>query len=60
MKRALFWSLWGWPLALAILSGAGLVGGLVGDGAWNWLAWVGLGAPCIAALWFGLRGREPR
>ena len=57
MKSPAFWSLWGWPLAIAILSAVGLVGALVGDGAWDWLAWVGLGVPCIAALWFGLRGR---
>ena len=60
MMGALRWSPWGWPLAIAILSAAGLVGGLVGNGAWDWLSWIGLGVPCIAALWFGLRGRRPR
>ena len=52
-----FWHLWGWPLVIAILSGAGLVGGLVGDGGWAWLAWIGLGVPCVVAVWFGWRGR---
>ena len=52
-----FWSLWGWPIALAVLSGVGLVGGLVGDGGSNWMTWIGLGVPCVAGLWFGLRGR---
>lgn len=60
MKRSPFWSSWGWPLAIAILSAVGLIGALVGEGAWDWLAWIGLGVPCIAALWFGLRGRAPR
>ena len=55
-----FWHLWGWPLAIAILSGAGLVGGLVGDGGWDWLTWIGLGVPCAVAVWFGWRGRAPR
>jgi hypothetical protein len=55
MKGPAFWSLWGWPLAIAILSGLGLVGGLVGDGAWDWLAWLGLGGPCVVAAGFGLR-----
>jgi hypothetical protein len=50
-----FWSLWGWPLAIAILGAVGLVGGLVGDGGWDWLTWIGLGVPCVAAAWFGLR-----
>ncbi len=58
MKGSLFRSLWAWPLAIAIVSAVGLVGALMGDGAWDWLAWIGLGLPCSAALWFGLRGRE--
>ena len=60
MKGGGFWSLWGWPLALAILSGTGLIGGLMGDGAWDWLAWIGLGVPGVVAVWFGLRGRPAR
>ena len=60
MKDPAFWSLWGWPLAIGLLSGAGLVGGLVGDGAWDWMTWIGLGVPCAAGLWFGLRGRPRR
>jgi len=58
MTAQAFWSLWGAPLAIAVLSAAGLVGGLVGDGAWDWMTWIGLGVPCAAALWFGLRGRR--
>jgi hypothetical protein len=52
-----FLNLWGWPLAIAVVSAGGLVAGLVGDGAWDWLAWIGLGIPSAAATWFGLRGR---
>jgi len=55
--RARLRSAWGWPLALALLSAAGLAGGLLGDGAWDGLAWLGLGAPCAAGIGFGLRGR---
>jgi hypothetical protein len=54
------WTLWGWPVAIALVSAVGVVGALVGDGAWDWLAWIGLGVPTFAALWFGLRGRGPR
>jgi hypothetical protein len=56
--RAL-WTLWGWPVAIAIVSAIGLVGALVGDDGWDWLGWFGLGVPTVAALWFGLRGRAP-
>ena len=52
-----FWSLWGWPIVIAVLSGGGLVGGLVGDGGSNWMTWIGLGVPCVVGLRFGLRGR---
>ena len=54
------WSLWGWPAVIAVLSAVGLVGGLVGDGGCDWMTWAGLGIPCVAATWFGLRGRAPR
>ena len=61
MKRAsAFLALWGWPIGLALVSLGGLVGALCGDGRLDWLAWVGLGLPVAAALWFGLRGRAPR
>ncbi len=55
-----FLALWGWPIALAVLSAVGLVGALVGDGLWDWLGWIGLGVPGVAAVWFGLRGRSAR
>jgi hypothetical protein len=57
MKTTPFLSLWGWPIAYAVVSGVGLVGALVGNGRWDWLGWVGLGAPTAAALWYGLRSR---
>ena len=59
MSARSLWAVWGWPVAIAIVSAIGLVGALVGDGAWDWLAWFGLGMPAVAALWLGLRGRGP-
>ncbi len=55
-----FWSLWGWPIAIAVLSAVGLGGALVGDGGWDWLGWIGLGVPCVVAAWFGLRPSRAR
>ena len=60
MKDPAFRSLWGRPLVISLLSAVGLVGGLVGDGAWDWMTWIGLGVPCVAGVWFGLRGRATR
>ncbi|WP_449430187.1 hypothetical protein [Pseudomonas putida] len=41
-----------WPALVALLSSAGLFAALLGDGAWDSLAWLGLGIS--AAL--GIRG----
>ncbi|WP_300756385.1 hypothetical protein [Janthinobacterium sp.] len=41
---------WGWPLLLAALSLGGLAAGILGDGVWDWLCWVGLAAPIFVVL----------
>lgn len=38
------------PLLIASATGAGLVAGLLGDGAWDLLAAVGLAVPVVAYL----------
>ncbi|MGY4524566.1 hypothetical protein [Pseudomonas sp. UBA4617] len=40
-----------WPAAIALLGALGLFAALLGDGAWDMLAWFGLGIPA----WLGLR-----
>ena len=45
------------PLALALLSVAGLVVALTGDGWRDGLSWAGLAAPVLAVGW-ALRGRN--
>ena len=55
--RSPMWAVWGWPIVFALLSATGLLCGLLGDGAWDWAAWLGLGLPTLAVLWFGLRRR---
>jgi hypothetical protein len=42
------------PLAIGLLSAAGLFAALLGDGWWDALAWLGLGLPVALSLW-GLR-----
>lgn len=43
------------PALLALLSAAGLFAALLGDGAWDALAWFGLGLPVLLATWPLLR-----
>jgi hypothetical protein len=49
---------WASPIALAVISAAGLIAGLVGDGVLDAVSWVGLGLPVLACLWFGLLKRR--
>lgn len=39
--------IWTWPVVLGLASLAGLIFALVGDGVWDWLSWLALGAPLI-------------
>ena len=57
-QRGFQWRLWGAPLALAVASAVGLLAGLLGDGAWDVVSWVGLGVPLAACAWFGWLKRD--
>ena len=39
------------PLLIVLLSAAGLFSALLGDGAWDAVAWLGLGIPAVLGLW---------
>jgi len=43
------------PLVLAILSAAGLIAALFGNGLWDAVSWAALGSPIAAAGYFALR-----
>lgn len=47
------------PLAVAIVSGLGLVSALVGDGWWDGLSWAALAVPVLLYFLF-LWWRKPR
>ncbi len=51
-------STWGMPGLLALASLVGLLAALLGDGAWDVLSWLTLGAPVavISWMWGGRRG----
>lgn len=55
MRSSPFWRLWGWPIAIGLLSASGLLSALVSDAwgdAWSWFA---LGLPVAVMAWFGWR-----
>lgn len=57
--RALFWRMWGWPLALGLLTAGGLVSALFSDGGFgDMFSWFALGLPVAVCAWFGWR-RQP-
>ena len=45
-----------WPLLIGFVGAAGLFAALLGDGAWDALAWLGLGVPAVLGV-RGLCGR---
>jgi hypothetical protein len=57
MKRP-FMALWGVPILLAILTALGLASALVGDGVWDKVSALALGAPVAVGAWCALRPRR--
>ncbi|MCD2519418.1 hypothetical protein LQ564_24245 [Massilia sp. G4R7] len=51
--------IWAAPILLGILTTIGLIAALLGDGGWDLVSAVTLGAPVLAGIWYGLR-RAPR
>ena len=49
-KSEYFGRVWLWPLLLAIAGLMGLLSALVGDGIWDALSWITLGAPILVVL----------
>jgi hypothetical protein len=52
-----FIRVWGAPIAVAVMTVLGLIAGLAGDGAWDWLAAACLGLPVLLMLSLGVMRR---
>ena len=52
--------IWAMPILLAVLTTIGLVAALLGDGVWDLVSSVTLGAPVAAGAWYGLRRTPAR
>ncbi|UZE17537.1 hypothetical protein LOY70_27410 [Pseudomonas sp. B21-054] len=50
-RQSSFWKVFGIPVVIGVLSAAGLFSALLGDGAWDAVAWVGLGIPTVLGTW---------
>ena len=44
--------IWFAPILLALLTAVGLLSALLGDGFWDMLSWLALGAPVAVVIWF--------
>ncbi|UCV01629.1 hypothetical protein [Acidovorax radicis] len=51
MKPSPFYSLWGGPIAMAVLTTTGLATALVSNTWGDWWSWVGLGVPVAVMGW---------
>ena len=54
-NRRSLWRIFATPTWIALASLIGLASALMGEGAWNLVAWMGLGVPVLAmgyALWY--------
>ncbi|RYX93853.1 MAG: hypothetical protein EOO28_16930 [Comamonadaceae bacterium] len=54
-RKPFSWPLWGWPIAVAVISAVGLMSALLGDGGWDWVSWAALGLPVALGCWHSLR-----
>jgi len=52
--------IWGAPLLLAVLTVVGLIAALLGDGVWDLVSALALGAPVAAGAWYSLRRPRAR
>lgn len=50
-RQSSFWRVFGVPLGIGTLCAAGLFSALLGDGLWDAVSWLGLGIPCVLAVW---------
>lgn len=51
-KHSPFWTLWGWPIVMGVLSTTGLLTALVSDTWGDWWSWVALGVPVAVMGWY--------
>ncbi|MCF0050388.1 hypothetical protein LXM25_09990 [Dyadobacter sp. LJ53] len=58
MMKNNFWKVWGIPSIIGLLSATGLVSALTGDGFFDLLSWLSLGAPVVMTGWYLLKAKK--
>lgn len=53
-----FMAVWGMPILLGILTTIGLISALLGDGVWDAVSALTLGAPVAVGAWYSLRRKR--
>jgi hypothetical protein len=53
--KCLFGPVWTVPVVLAVFTLVGLIGALLEDGWWDWVAAAFLAAPVVVGGWYSLR-----
>ena len=51
-KHSPFWTLWGGPIVMGVLTTTGLLTALVSDTWGDWWSWVALGVPVAVMGWY--------
>ncbi|MGU3493357.1 hypothetical protein ACLBXM_04875 [Xanthobacteraceae bacterium A53D] len=46
------WRIFAIPLAIGVLGAIGLLAGLLGEGVWKWVCWIGVGVPVPVLAWY--------
>jgi hypothetical protein len=60
VRRSQFGRTYAMPVVIAVISTAGLLVALIGDGLWDYLSWLALGLPVAVGGWFSVcRGGRP-
>jgi len=52
--------IWAAPIVLGVLTTVGLIAALLGDGVWDLVSAVTLGAPVVVGIWYSLRKAPPK
>jgi hypothetical protein len=53
-----WWTIYGGPLLISVLSVAGLLTALLSEGAGRYFSWIAVGAPVALTAWFFARRKR--